>query len=285
MPTPDRAERLLLMWGKVDDQLHSHPKWLEVSLAARGLWTTCLSWTCGHGTDGFVPRSFVRMHAGADADALAGELAGIGLWDEEEGGWRFHDFLIYNPSAEEAESHEAHVSAVRAEAGRRSGEARRNKARTNAEQNTNKNEPRPRPRPRPIDTSPKPPTAPEPDADGSGEERPATSDQASTWPIAVQEALAKCPPHWEPELRLLLETTELRSTPAQFALAMIRKWRRGENPPPEPAAPTPPPPDRGALRPAPPTLRPIRSDAPILTMSEESRRRFLGEEVPPCNPC
>lgn len=134
------------MWAKVDDQLHSHPKWLEVSLSARGLWTTCLSWTCGHGTDGFVPRSFVRMHAGADTDALAAELVGIGLWDAEENGWRFHDFLLYNPSAEEVVEHEAHVSTVRAEAGRKSGESRRNKARTNAEQNTNKNEPRPRPR-------------------------------------------------------------------------------------------------------------------------------------------
>lgn len=170
------------MWAKVDDQLHSHPKWLEVSLSARGLWTTCLSWTCGHGTDGFVPRSFVRMHAGADTDALAAELVGIGLWDAEENGWRFHDFLLYNPSAEEVVEHEAHVSTVRAEAGRKSGESRRNKARTNAEQNTNKNEPRPRPRSQYTESSLSPASAhEEPPVEAS---EPETVDEAPVHPPA-----------------------------------------------------------------------------------------------------
>lgn len=110
----------------------------------------------------------------------------------------------------------------------------------------------------------------------------------------MQEALAKCPAHWERHLRILVETTEIRGTLSQFALAMIRKWRSGQEVPPEP--PPPPSPPR-ELRPAPPTLRTIRPDAPILTMDPNLRRRLMleaaaeghgaprpSEETPPCNP-
>lgn len=139
------------MWAKVDDKLHSHPKWLDCGLAARGLWTTCLSWACDQGTDGRLPRSIVRLHAGADADTITAELVDAGLWEVDGNGWLIHNFLAYNPSAEVEQERRDHISEVRAEAGRRSGEARRKRSGTNHEQTgTNHEQKRTPTRPGPV---------------------------------------------------------------------------------------------------------------------------------------
>jgi hypothetical protein len=93
-----------MSWAKVDDQLHSNEKVLECSLAARGLWITCLSWVADKETDGAIPRSVVKLHAAGQAKALSAELVSAGLWVETEGGWAFHDYLTYNPSKADLEA-------------------------------------------------------------------------------------------------------------------------------------------------------------------------------------
>lgn len=106
-----------MAWAKVDDQWWSHPKVLGLSIGARGLWVTALSWSCGQRKD-VVPTSFVRMVAGDafEADGLADELVESGLWRRVEGGgWAIHDWADYQDRS---------LSEVRAEAGRK-GAAKR----------------------------------------------------------------------------------------------------------------------------------------------------------------
>lgn len=106
------------MWAKVDDGWWCHPKVMGLSLAARGLWVSALSWSCQQ-RRADVPTSFLGM-IGAPFE-LADEIASAGLWIATDEGWRFHDWDDYQG-----------ISAKRAEAGRKggvaSGAARRSKA-------------------------------------------------------------------------------------------------------------------------------------------------------------
>lgn len=80
-----------MAWAKVDDELHTNEKFASISLAATGLWTLCLSWTCHQLKDGFVPAGIVRRFAGGDCTAVT-ELVEAGLWEEVPGGYQFHDY-------------------------------------------------------------------------------------------------------------------------------------------------------------------------------------------------
>lgn len=108
------------MWAKVDDGWWCHPKVMGLSLAARGLWVSALSWSCQQRRPE-VPTHFLGM-VGAPFE-LADEIASAGLWIATGNGWEIHDWAEYQDRS---------VAEKRAEAGRRggqrSGEARRSKA-------------------------------------------------------------------------------------------------------------------------------------------------------------
>jgi hypothetical protein len=109
-----------MAWAKVDDQWFAHRKVVGLSLCARGLWTTVLSWSCAQKTP-HVPFHMARFLAGGeDVTVPAKELVEAGLWHEDEDGWSFHDWDEYQ---------ERSLSEKRADAGRQggkaSGEARR----------------------------------------------------------------------------------------------------------------------------------------------------------------
>lgn len=87
-----------MTWFKVDDALHSHPKWLAASPAARALWASAGSWCASHLTDGNVPRHALPLLGGRPKDA--DELVQIGLWETAGDGWVFHDWAEFQPSAE-----------------------------------------------------------------------------------------------------------------------------------------------------------------------------------------
>lgn len=93
-------------WFKVDDTLHSHPKPRRVGLQAVGLWTLAGSYCMSYKTDGFVPEWFVASWPSGRKTADA--LVKGGLWEigerDGEGGWYFHDWLHYQPSADEIEA-------------------------------------------------------------------------------------------------------------------------------------------------------------------------------------
>lgn len=77
-------------WGKVYGDLVFSRKWMEAGMAARGLWTTALSFCIAQKTHGNLESHMVAFLGGNDE--LAAELVAVGLWDEIEGGYRFHDW-------------------------------------------------------------------------------------------------------------------------------------------------------------------------------------------------
>lgn len=84
-------------WFKVDDKLHSHPKWLALPIRARALWVTAGSWAADQGTDGLVPRHVLPRLDGRPADAA--QLVAAGMWEPCPDGWIFHDWDLYQPDA------------------------------------------------------------------------------------------------------------------------------------------------------------------------------------------
>lgn len=106
-----------MAWFKIDDQFWSHPKVNDLSAAAGWLWVRAGSWSANHLTDGYVSYGTVRM---LGTVKLANELVKCGLWVKAEGGYKFHDWDVYQPSGEAVEK----LREKRAEAGRL-GAARR----------------------------------------------------------------------------------------------------------------------------------------------------------------
>ncbi|MEU7911352.1 hypothetical protein [Microbispora bryophytorum] len=87
-------------WFRVDDGFHSHPKVLTTKAAALGLWVVAGSWSSANLTEGFIPKAVLpRLMPGAAR--LAKELVAVGLWIEADNGFTFHDWIDYNPTAEE----------------------------------------------------------------------------------------------------------------------------------------------------------------------------------------
>ena len=95
-----------MTWFRVDDGFYSHPKTMQTSLAATGLWVRAGSWVGMHDNDGIVPESALRVvspEAPARTKRLAAELCAAGLWDEIPGGYLFHDWTVRNPTREQTE--------------------------------------------------------------------------------------------------------------------------------------------------------------------------------------
>lgn len=79
-----------MVWFKVDDSFHSHPKVMATDTAALGLWVVAGSWCGANLTDGFVPDHVLpRLLPGAVK--LASKLVAAGLWSRAEGGYQFHE--------------------------------------------------------------------------------------------------------------------------------------------------------------------------------------------------
>jgi hypothetical protein len=79
-------------WAKVDDGWFAHRKVVQISLAARGLWTTVLSWSCAERTS-YVPGHMARFLAvDQEIEGLAAELVSAGMWHVTDGGWTIHDW-------------------------------------------------------------------------------------------------------------------------------------------------------------------------------------------------
>lgn len=83
-----------MAWARVDDGWWAHPKVLGLSLEARGLWVTALSWSCAQRRD-IVPESLVWMVAGYRRGVvLTAEIERAGLWIpvDDGDGWVIHDW-------------------------------------------------------------------------------------------------------------------------------------------------------------------------------------------------
>jgi hypothetical protein len=84
-------------WFKVDDGLAFHPKVMAAGNAAMGLWVRAGAWSAAHTTDGFLTREVVAVLGGKKPHVDA--LVKAGLWTAEPEGYRFRDWLDYQPSA------------------------------------------------------------------------------------------------------------------------------------------------------------------------------------------
>lgn len=94
-----------MVWFKVDDKLHDHDKAHRAGAPAMGLWVLAGSWSGDNRTDGFVPERVISRWG---TRAMAARLVSAGLWRRVEGGWQFHDWKGYNPSAAASDAkHEA----------------------------------------------------------------------------------------------------------------------------------------------------------------------------------
>lgn len=87
-----------MVWFKVDDGFHAHPKAVAAGNAACGLWARCGSYSSHYSTDGFIPNDTAKLYG---SRAEIAKLVAAGLWTVEDGGYRMHDFHEYNPTAEE----------------------------------------------------------------------------------------------------------------------------------------------------------------------------------------
>jgi ElaB/YqjD/DUF883 family membrane-anchored ribosome-binding protein len=116
-------------WVKVDDHFDEHPKFAQASPLGIALWLAGLAYCNRNLTDGFIPWSvarsllsweFLQPHpetgkelvytidygTGMRGDRVtcpfvADMLVDAGLWEEAPGGYRVHDFAVYQPSREE----------------------------------------------------------------------------------------------------------------------------------------------------------------------------------------
>lgn len=115
-----------MAWARWDDTLYDNGKVLSFSARAFRLWACSISYAARHRTDGKLSPD----QAGALFRLLrcsrreADELVAKGGWERDGDGYAIHDFLEFNPTAEELEA----VRRARAEAGRRGGRARRRSA-------------------------------------------------------------------------------------------------------------------------------------------------------------
>lgn len=94
-----------MTWSMLDDGFHDHPKVMECSYEARGVWVTALSWSARRLTEGVLPRKLATVLE-FPPDAVA-ELVKVGLWDVTPSGWEIHDYLDYNDSKAEAHTKRA----------------------------------------------------------------------------------------------------------------------------------------------------------------------------------
>jgi hypothetical protein len=115
-------------WFKVDDHLHDHPKARKAGAEAMGLWVLAGSYAADNLTDGFVPEHTLSRWT-RRGKALAQRLVAAGLWftdtQDDEPGWRFHEWEQRQPMrAAKLAEREARAAAGRV-GGQASGRSRR----------------------------------------------------------------------------------------------------------------------------------------------------------------
>lgn len=97
-------------WARFDDKFYAHPKTHRLGrhrLAAIGLHTLAVTWSCDQLTDGVIPTGVVTMLGGSKVVADALVEAGMWRWSGERDEYLIHDFLDYNKSRGQVERERA----------------------------------------------------------------------------------------------------------------------------------------------------------------------------------
>jgi hypothetical protein len=108
-------------WVRVDDAFYDHEKFIAAGPCGIALWLTALGWSNRNLTDGYIPRGQVprllvfeglSWETGAVPGlatfgeevtglAVANRLVEVGIFDDAPGGYQIHDYLEFQPSAEQ----------------------------------------------------------------------------------------------------------------------------------------------------------------------------------------
>ncbi len=126
-------------WFKLAGEGAFHAKVIEAGNEAYGAWCRAGQWTSQHLTEGRIPRATALLIAPAKVwarlvDAKAGREAGLAVAIDD--GWEIHDYLQWNPDAEEV----AERRRARSEAGRKGGRASGKSREAKPKQARSKNE-------------------------------------------------------------------------------------------------------------------------------------------------
>jgi hypothetical protein len=117
---------------RLDDQFADHPKVTTAGPLCGWLYVCGLLYAARYLTDGFIPTAHVaRLAALPRPRQLAERLVQGGLWEHAEGGYRIHDYLVYNPTAAQVRR-ERDAAAERARR-TRAGEVPANNGRSSGE--------------------------------------------------------------------------------------------------------------------------------------------------------
>lgn len=100
-----------MSWVKIDDRYATHRKIMRAGPVAMALDVAGMCYAAQHETDGHIPRDALTAVAPcipkAKAIAAAAKLVEVDRWEAVADGWRIHDFLVYNPTAEERRAKQA----------------------------------------------------------------------------------------------------------------------------------------------------------------------------------
>lgn len=90
-------------WGRFDDGYASNRKVRKLSDQAFRLDVAGILWCAKYSTDGFIQEDDLPLLCSEirSPNGKADELVTKGRWERVEGGWLIHDYLDYNPSAEQ----------------------------------------------------------------------------------------------------------------------------------------------------------------------------------------
>lgn len=93
-----------MAWVRIDDHMPMHEKTLALSDAAFRLYINAICWANLHRTNGIVPLTCLPyVSRSPRPKRLIGELISAGLWDQTEAGYRIHNYLKYQVSADDIE--------------------------------------------------------------------------------------------------------------------------------------------------------------------------------------
>jgi len=89
-------------WAKLDDAFYDHPKVLRAGEDAADLYVRGLAYCSRYLTDGAIPmEALSRLSTRRNVRASAEKLVDTKLWERDGNVYRVHDYLTWNPSADE----------------------------------------------------------------------------------------------------------------------------------------------------------------------------------------
>lgn len=122
-----------MAWFKIDDQIAFHQKVLDAGNEAFGAWVRMGAWSSARGLNGKVTASAAMTIC--VKQKLIDRLVEVKFLDRDGADYAIHDYLEWNPPADEIEVKRAKRAAAGRRGGIRSGEARRSKNEANSEAN------------------------------------------------------------------------------------------------------------------------------------------------------